>query len=428
MNRAFVSLYVLLVLSVVAVGWGTDKLWQMFNPVGEVEPFEHEFFAILEFELAAVPDEKIFEHVVELNQALDLHVDVYSLDEFAQTSIAEDIAGGGLVALFDEQGGRQIYKQLAKREWVVRVIQPRQTKPYLHIYKNAFLIFFYLAIAVVVYFWVWPLSRDLRALEMQTKNVGRDGVVDTVTLGSRSNVWQLANAFNVMANRVKELIHSHREMTYAVSHELRTPLARMKFALEMANETEDKLKLREHLASVREDVADMDALVNQLLTYAGFEHGDPRINFQSGDLSGLVENVVANLLPLRPSINITIDNQLGDALPNCEWVLMERALHNLIQNGLRYSQSKLKITLAKTQTHYCLAVEDDGAGVPEAERERIFDAFVRLQNAAAPKLSGFGLGLAIVKRIALWHRGNVQVSPSRWGGAMFSFTWPRKLH
>lgn len=260
MNRAFVSLYVLLVFSVVAVGWGTDKLWQVFNPVGEIEPFEQEFFAILEFELAAVPDEKIFERVVELNQELELHIDIYALDEFAQSSIAQDIAGGGLVALFDEQGGRQIYKQLAQRDWVVRVIKPSEIAPNYALYKNAFLVFFYLAIAVVVYFWVWPLSRDMRTLEMQTKNVGRDGVVDTVNLGPSSNVWSLANAFNVMANRVKELIHSHREMTYAVSHELRTPLARMKFALTMASETEDKTKLREHLASVREDVSDMDAL------------------------------------------------------------------------------------------------------------------------------------------------------------------------
>ena len=423
MNRAFVSLYVLLVFSVVAVGWGTDKLWQVFNPAGEIEPFEQEFFAILEFELAAVPDEKIFERVVELNQELELHIDIYALDEFAQSSIAQDIAGGGLVALFDEQGGRQIYKQLAQRDWVVRVIKPSEIAPNYALYKNAFLIFFYLAIAVVVYFWVWPLSRDMRTLEMQTKNVGRDGVVDTVNLAPSSNVWSLANAFNVMANRVKELIHSHREMTYAVSHELRTPLARMKFALTMASETEDKTKLREHLASVREDVSDMDALVNQLLTYAGFEHGDPRLNFQQGDLMALAENVVANLSPLQPNIAVSIHNELTSE-PRCEWVLMERALHNLIQNGLRYGTSNLHITLSQTQQYYSVVVEDDGSGVPEDERARVFEAFVRLQATGAPKQSGFGLGLAIVKRIAHWHKGEVVVTESQWGGAKFTFTWP----
>lgn len=427
MNRAFVSLYVLLVLSVVAVGWGTDKLWQFIYPEDEAQLFEQEFFAMLEHNLKHVPDEQMLAAVVELNRELELYIDVYSLDELANSNLGQDIANGGLVALFDEDGSRQIYHQLGARKWVLRVIQPSDVTPAYYIYKNVFLVFFYLAIAVVVYFWIWPLSRDLGLLEAQTKNVGRDGVADTVTLGSGSNVWPLAHAFNTMARRVKELIHSHREMTYAVSHELRTPLARMKFALEMASETEDREKLKKHVSSVREDVSDMDSLVNDLLTYAGFEHGDPRLDFQKGDLAGLIERLIENLTPLAPEISILFDNQIPDQQPCCEWVLMERALHNLIQNAQRYGRSKIKITLSDTSEHYQVIIEDDGEGVPEHERSRIFDAFVRLTAENKRKQSGFGLGLAIVKRIAHWHNGTVNVSASRWSGARFRLAWPKRL-
>lgn len=427
MNRAFVSLYVLLVLSVVAVGWGTDKLWQIFYPEENSQPFEREFFFILELELMGVSDEQLLDRVVELNQQLELYIDIYSFDELAQSSIAEDIARGGLVALYDESGARQMYYQLANRDWIVRVIQANQLKPSFYIYKILFLIFFYLAIAVVVYFWVWPLSRDLSLLEAQTKNVGRDGVVDTVTLGPGSNVWPLAHAFNVMAGRVKELIHSHREMTFAVSHELRTPLARMKFALQMAEETQEPALLKKHLTGVREDVSDMDNLVNQLLSYAGFEHGDPRLNFHRGDLVALVENLADVMGSLQAEASISIENELGEELVQCEWVLMERALHNLIQNGLRYGKSQLKVTLRQTSTEYIVDVEDDGVGVPESERGRIFDAFVRLTTENKPKQSGFGLGLAIVQRIARWHEGKVSVGVSCWGGAKFTFAWPKRI-
>src|SRR5690606_34962007 len=124
---------------------------------------------------------------------------------------------------------------------------------------------FYLLLAGVIFLWIWPLIRDLRSLEQQTRNFGRGTTSERVKLNPHSAVYQLGAEFNRMQARIDELLASYREMTYAVSHELRTPLARMKFALELAEQITQTPPIQKQLDSLRADVAEMDALINQLL-------------------------------------------------------------------------------------------------------------------------------------------------------------------
>lgn len=104
---------------------------------------------------------------------------------------------------------------------------------------------------------------------------------------------------------------------------------------------------------------------------------------------------------------------------------METVLQNLLQNAARFAQQKIHVELAATQDHYQLIVEDDGPGIADADKERIFDSFVRLQSEDVAQASGFGLGLAIVRRIVQWHGGDVSLKDSSLGGAKFVVRWPR---
>lgn len=128
--------------------------------------------------------------------------------------------------------------------------------------------------------------------------------------------------------------------------------------------------------------------------------------------------------PVRREVAYRLHDQLDGAAVTCEWVLMERCLHNLIQNAYKYAQASVCVTLALTDGNYLVAVEDDGIGIAPQDARRVFDSFVRLRSSEKDNKSGFGLGLAIVRRIATWHGGEVHVTRSELGGARFVLQWP----
>jgi len=227
MNRTFLSLYLLLVFSVVGVGWGIDKLWQAFNPesTSETNVYVDSLVRVLEENLRLIPADKMQARAEQLLGDTPLKFHLFDVDEFADSQLGNDILQGDVVAVFADSGDQRSYKRIRERSKVICLTLTNEKSVNSYIYESL-LVAFYLAIALVIYFWVWPLSKDLRELEMQTRRVGKDGVPAKVNLGKRSTIYELAGSFNKMSERIRELISSHKEMTYAVSHEMRTPLAR----------------------------------------------------------------------------------------------------------------------------------------------------------------------------------------------------------
>lgn len=428
MNRAFLSLYAVVVLSVVFLGWGADKLWQSYNPEPQDEPFELLFFKLLESDAiwseAILKDTNDIDNVAHrLSLRLDEPVKLYQMDEFSQTSFYQRLENGGIVSVFDESGSRSSYKRIENTSLIIRISQTEEGNEN-HLLYIALLVAFYLAIAVIIYFWIWPLSRDLKILQDHTKRVGA-GKPGAVALGQGSAVYGLAAAFNAMAERIDELLASHQEMTSAVSHELRTPLARMKFALEIVGESSDAAVSQKHVNGLREDVAEMDALINELLAYAGFEQKNQALDFKGGDLSSLLDNLICVNQAAQADSDIVCDvvNLSDDNMVSCEWYLMERSLHNVIQNAFKYADKEIRIEMSASQSEYRVSIEDDGPGIAPEDAEKVFQAFFRLRNEGSENSSGFGLGLAIVHRIMKWHNGGVRVERSELGGAKFVLFW-----
>lgn len=424
MNRVFLSLYFVIVISVVVVGQGADKLWQVYNPEPEVGEFEKLFFSLLDSKFSGLTKKELDFALSKTSEEIGQKLSLYTLEDIAQSSLSERIAHGEIVTVFDKQGLKSSYKRIKNSDFIIRAHLNTKHLDQGRIYL-VLLFAFYAGIAVIIYFWIWPLSRDLKKLTNYTQKVGV-GVPGKVDLGQRSAVYTLAAAFNAMAERIHELLASHKEMTYAVSHELRTPLARMKFALEIAKDSKGLDGVKKQLVSVREDVAEMDTLINELLAYAGFEYRNERLKFSEGDLPSLLENLLVTNHTLQACSGITycLDNRLPDNSVQCEWYLLERCMHNLIQNAFKYTRSKIHVTSELVDDCYRVTVEDDGPGIVQEDREKIFNAFVRLRNTVDENKSGFGLGLAIVSRIMKWHRGAVTVSSSELGGAKFIVCWP----
>lgn len=438
MNRAFITLYFFIVASVVLVGWGLNQFWETVAPEQEPTVETQSLFQLIEQNLLAQQPQSIAgysQSAQQLSQQLNLSLELLPLDDLAQSEAMRDLRAGKILAA-QTNGDIIWYKRLAQTDQVVMLSIPVSDESESPFYR-LLLIVFYLAIALAIYLWVWPLSRDSKKLESQTRTLGKDGVPETLKISPTSTLYPLAQAFNHMAQRLRELIASHREMTNAVSHELRTPLARMKFALAMIEEEKLNDKDRRQLRSVEQDIAEMESLISALLAYAGFEQKSQQLKQSSGYMLDLLDEL--QLRFARQGSLLHQRNLLLDVLDTthnaefiCEWKLIETVLQNFISNAARYAKARIRIELMQTATEYIIAVEDDGAGIPADKRERVFDSFVRLyheeqnENPTGSSTGGFGLGLAIVKRIMQWHGGTAQfVEPEVLGGARALIRWPK---
>ncbi len=426
MKRAFISLYLVIVLAIVLVGWGMDKVWELYNPKIQISAFEqvlidsltNDFNKLIQSD--DLPEENfqnLNDEILKYENNLGLAIKLYALDELSDTELGQDIVSGETVFAQSNDNEEILYKRIANKNIVLAVKSVHETGEKTKLYFG-FLVVFYFSLALVIYFWIWPLSRDLSRLERQTRNVGRDGVHASVELGKGSHVQNLADAFNSMSRRIRELLDSRKEMTYAVSHELRTPLARMKFAVEMASEESDIKKIKLQLEGVRGDISALDKFVNEFLSYARFDQHHQELEKTRGDFFSFCESIVAELDKGETIVEI---KRKSDVDAYCDWQLMERVISNLLQNALRFADSKIEVHLEKTDEELRICIDDDGPGIPPENSDKIFNSFVRLEN----KGKGYGLGLAIVKRIVQWHGGKVSAQKSKLGGARFEITLPQ---
>lgn len=438
MNRAFITLYFFIVASVVLIGWGLNQFWETLAPEQEASAEIHALFNIIEKDLLQQQlqtDASYAQQAQQLSGEMQLTLDILPLDDVAQSAAMQELRAGKILAIRSDQE-LIWYKRLANTDQVLMLNLPQTDDSESPIY-DLLLIVFYLAIALVIYLWVWPLSRDSKKLEVQTRNLGKDGVPQTLDISPTSTLYPLARAFNHMAQRLRELIASHREMTNAVSHELRTPLARMKFALAMIDEEKLNDKDRRQLRSLELDIAEMESLISSLLMYAGFEQKTQSLQQTAGHMRDLLDEIQLRFARHNERhLQLIVHDKHPDAVVYCEWKLIETVLQNLINNARRYAQNCIAVEIRQTEHEYIIAVEDDGPGIPAEKRERVFESFVRLYHedeSASEKSNGsatggFGLGLAIVKRIMQWHKGKAEfVEPQQLGGARAQVRWPKTM-
>lgn len=426
MRRAFLSLYGLIVISVIAIGWGLDRLWNNYFANTAAPSTQQELVVTM----AGILDQQDTDFQAKMDLIAkpgSTQIKVFPIGSFAQSNLLAQIQQGRPVEVHQQRDTLTIYQLLPRRQSVLRleISQPEAGDPFFY---DLMLVVFYGSLALVVFLWMWPLSRDLAKLEKQTRILGKAPLPASLHIGPASAIYDLADAFQRMSERIQELLATHKEMTYAVSHELRTPLARMKFALEIAATHQEPQKILEKLDSVRQDVTEMDALVSQLLAYAGFEQGEQTMDFQQGDLQAMVEHLLERMQSdkSKKPIEVAVSSKLTGAV-RCEWCLMERAILNLLLNACRFAQRQVIVKLIQDDYFNHVVVVDDGPGIAIEDRQRVLSSFVRLTNHTNSQERGFGLGLAIVQRVMTWHQGVIEISDSELGGTAVELRWPRNL-
>ncbi len=280
-----------------------------------------------------------------------------------------------------------------------------------------------LLMGLAAYFLVRPLERRLKKMERAVQQVAQGNLAVRADVRGSDAVDQLARSFNGMTEHIQRLILAQREMTRAVSHELRTPVARIRFGLEMLP-TIASLDEREYkVAEIDQDIDQLDALIDEILTYARLEEGTPALTWMPVDMAALAQQVWRELQPIAGAVSIAVETP-PKLVVDGEARYLHRVLQNLVTNAMRYARANVVIRVLRVGDEVELIVEDDGPGIPEVDRERVFKPFARLDDSRHRASGGYGLGLSIVQRIAQWHGGRVWVGQSPAGGAAFHLRWP----
>lgn len=284
-------------------------------------------------------------------------------------------------------------------------------------------------VGLAAYFLVRPLQKRLKNMENAVTQIRRGDLSARVTVNSHDALGQLGATLNDMAEHIQRLIKSQREMTHAVSHELRTPVARIRFGIEMIECALSDEQRRKQIEDIDGDIEELNKLIDEILTYATLEEGRPALNFQMIDVNAVINQVKTEMQSLGTEIDIEhvefkIDDEFITA--ECEERYIHRVLQNLVGNGIRYANSKVRVGCHCEGGMYRIDVEDDGSGIPSKFWDKVFVPFVRLDDSRTRSSGGYGLGLSIVERIAYWHGGVASIHKSDLGGAKFTIIWPRR--
>lgn len=242
--------------------------------------------------------------------------------------------------------------------------------------------------------------------------------------GTGDEVDRLARTMNAMLDRLESSSRRQRQFVADASHELRSPVAAMRTELEVALLRPERADWTAVAAGVLEEETRLEALVDDLLLLAALDDGPAPGHGTTASPPGAVDlaDVVAteSRRARRVPVTVTAERAVvaGDRRE------LARAVGNLLDNAARHATSTVAVTVAASGGRAVVHVDDDGPGIPPADRERVFDRFTRLEPARTRAGGGAGLGLALVRRIAERHGGRAAAGESPAGGARLTVEVP----
>jgi signal transduction histidine kinase len=284
------------------------------------------------------------------------------------------------------------------------------------------------AIAMVVTFVISRrLLAPIRALTISARRLGRGDFSQRVAATDKSEVGELAVAFNSMTDDLQHAETLRRNVIADTAHELRTPLTNIQGYLEAIK---DGVVAPDNttIDSVYEEVILLSQLVNDLQELAIADAGELKLGIQPENISQVINQAVSATLAHAKSKGIAMVANLDGGLPYCsiDARRITQVLHNLLNNAVAYTPNGGTITVtAKRQDKSVeISVVDTGEGIPADELSNIFERFYRVDKSRTRATGGHGLGLTIAKRLVEAQGGKIEVLSELGKGSRFQFTVP----
>jgi two-component system, OmpR family, sensor kinase len=286
-----------------------------------------------------------------------------------------------------------------------------------------------LVIAILVLPLSLRISRPIRELH-RVGQAWSDGRLDQrVSLTGTDEISELGSVFNLMANNLEKTLKDRREFLAFISHEMKSPLARIKIALELLQDPQAPPDRKQTvMEGIHQDVAECEKLIEQLLLLSRIEMSLPSTRQDRIDVSTLMQKVVKQIEPLAQAARVNVEPvQTGAPSITIEGDedQLQRALSNVLENAVKFSSpgNRVQFSVQHSENgHVRFQIIDDGPGIPEEERSKIFQPFFRgSQNL---KREGTGLGLFLAKRIVDLHGGSISAIPNSPHGTIITIDLP----
>lgn len=278
-----------------------------------------------------------------------------------------------------------------------------------------------LLVAVTTWLVVGRALRPVERIREEVDGITAERLHQRVPVPETADeIAALATTMNGMLDRLDAAATAQRRFVSDASHELRSPLATIRQHAELAQAHPEVTSIGELAEVVSEEGLRLQGIVESLLLLARLDEG-ASTHDEAVDLDDIALSEVRRLR----AAGLEVDGSgIGAARVLGDPRLLSQLVRNLADNAARHGRSRIAIGVTSADGFVFVTVEDDGAGVPAEERERIFQRFVRLDEARSRDAGGSGLGLAIARGIAASAHGTLVVDDSRWGGARFVLALP----
>lgn len=292
--------------------------------------------------------------------------------------------------------------------------------------RNLLLIAVPAVVAFVAALAWWLTGRSLRPVDVMRREVDEISSTDLERRvsepASRDEIGQLASTMNQMLERLERAQRSQDQFVSDAAHELRTPLASIAAQLDVDATHPESADVAATAANVRSEVSRLQHLIDGLLASARSQSPNHLIASTLLDLDLLASEAVARMS--RPT-HLTVDERgLGVGTVRGDESALSRLIENLLANAYRHASAHVSVGVGTDAASAWLVVDDDGPGIGPADRERVFERFVRLDAARSADVGGSGLGLALAREAAVAHGGTLHVDDSPLGGARFVLRIP----
>jgi signal transduction histidine kinase len=401
MRKLYVRIYFAVLASLAVFALAAGLLWRQ---LGEDGPWSRAYEVAATLAQNALPpvDAPKAEQQAALEKlAANLRADIalFAPDRSALAAVGAPLpapeAGRERGGWIHRWGGPAFAVRLPDGRW----LEARAPRGHRHGPYALFLVLALLALAVGVgaYPVVRRLTSRLERLQAGVESLGAGELSARVKVEGSDEVARLAESFNRAAGRIEELVGAHKTLLANASHELRTPLARIRMAVELMKENADPKRK----AELDRDVAELDALIDEILLASRLD-----------TVKELDADEEVDLLALAAEECARYDDTQLDGEPvtvRGDPRLLRRMIRNLLENAKRHGAPPIQLRILRTGGNTELVVCDHGPGVPEAQRERVFDPFYR--HTGTKEIAGAGLGLALVRQIARRHGGEARCAP-----------------
>jgi signal transduction histidine kinase len=282
------------------------------------------------------------------------------------------------------------------------------------------LLFLVTGVVCATYAFQRRLLRPVRLLDEGVARISTGDLDISVPVVTRDEFGALTGAFNNMVGRVKQMIQARDQLLLDVSHELRSPLTRLKVALALLPDDENK-------TGMAGDLNEMEAMITELLELERLREGRGILR-QRRDLAPLLLELAHTSNSGPPGIRtLAIPSEIPLDIDSEK---IRTVLRNLLENARKFSlpdSRPIEIEVAENSESLLVRVRDNGVGIPDIDLPNLFEPFYRVDRSRSRKTGGYGLGLSICKRIMEAHGGSISVTSNPGRGSCFLLAFPKPI-